>query len=174
MRRSRSLTVSCDPKGATGCEEACCCAGCLALGCASSGVGAVFCRVKFFSRESKSEANCFWSGLGGSGLAFGFGASTTFGLGGSGLGSAFGGSGFGSSALGSGGLGSGFGGSGVGSGGLGGGGGGGAGFGGSGFGGSGFGGSGVACAICGSGLASGLGGVFVSFVALVSGASVTS
>src|SRR5438094_7552234 len=127
MSRSRSLTVSCEPKGATGWEEACCCAGgCLALGCASSGVGAVFCRVKFLSRESKSAASCFWSGLGGSGLAFGFGASTTFGFGGS----ALGGSGFGNSALGSGGFGSGFGGSGVGSGGLGGGGGGGAGFGG--------------------------------------------
>src|SRR6266404_2975388 len=141
MSRSFSLTVSCEPSGAMGCEEACCCAGgCLAFGCASSGVGAVFCRVKFLSSESKSEASCFWSGFGGSGLAFGFGASTTFGFGGSGLGSALGGSGFGSSGVGSGGLGAG-------------GGGGGTGFGGSGFGGSGFGGSGVACAICGSGLA---------------------
>ncbi len=60
LTRSSSLTVSCAPSGAIGCDEAGWGAGgCLAFGCALSGVGAVFWRVRFFSSESKSAANCF-------------------------------------------------------------------------------------------------------------------
>src|SRR5215813_2363023 len=98
--RSSSLVVSCEPKGATGCEEVCCCAGAaFDLGCVSCGVGAVGRVVRFFSSESNATCCCFWSGFGASGFVFGFGAFTGFGgsgLGGSGVGgSGFGGAGFG-------------------------------------------------------------------------------
>src|SRR6516225_4678093 len=158
--RSVSLVVSCEPSGATGCEDDL--EGCAAaIFCGGSSVGCVGLRLaRLRSIWSESTSSFF---LGGAGFAGG-----GVGLGGSGLGvSAFascggGGGGFGASGFGGSGLGgSGFGGSGFGEGG-----------GGSGLGGSGLGFGGSTCATS-SGL-SGLGGVRVTCVARVSGATLMS
>src|SRR5215469_2985190 len=161
--RSVSLVVSCEPSGATGCEEGF--EGCAAATfCGGSSVGCVGLRLaRLRSIWSESTSSVF---LGGAGFAGG-GA----GLGGSGLGaSAFascGGGGFGASGFGGSGFGgSGFGGSGFGEG-------GGEGGGGSGLGGSGFGGLGVSTCATSSGLL-GFGGVRVTCVARVSSATLTS
>ena len=126
--------VSCEPKGAIGCDEAVRCGGgvggfALLSGALSCGC----CLASVFSSASNAESWGF-CGDGGCGFSAGFGGR---GLGGSGLGSGgFGSGGFGCGWGGGGGGGGGAGGAG------GGGGGGGGGFGGSGLGGSGLGGGG--------------------------------
>ncbi len=96
--------MSCEPRGAIGCEEASCRGGAaFAFWEASGGVGAVGRCVRFFSSESNS-ASCFFSScfvsalascFGGAGFGFGFGGSG-FGFGGSGFGVGSGGGGGGS------------------------------------------------------------------------------
>src|SRR6516165_7002665 len=138
--RSVSLVVSCEPSGATGCEDDL--EGCAAaIFCGGSSVGCVGLRLaRLRSIWSESTSSFFLGGAGFAGGGVGLGGS---GLGGSGLG----GSGFGGCGFGEGGGGSGLGGSGLG--------------------------FGVSTCATSSGL-SGLGGVRVTCVARVSGATLMS